>query len=288
MLTDTITITEPAELIAFVTSPVNAGGYNIACHGDSSGVIHTSLTGGCSPMTFNWTAPPGLPPDSGLQYLPVGFYSLEVTDANGCLATDTITLTEPDTLVPRITSIDLNGVNISCFGGNDGTAFLESISGGSSPFTYYWSTGDSTDTLSNIISGSYTLVVVDVNGCTNHASIDLTQPDILNSQYSNSHYPSQLAPIQYEISCNGLADGFIAIDTVIGGVGPFTYSWLGRPETIDSIGGLTAGTYQYTVTDANNCELTVDVTLIEPDPITRLIATEVPPAPLICRFSAAR
>lgn len=266
-LTDTITITEPGALVPVVSSPVNAGGYNIACHGDSSGVIHTAITGGCSPMTFNWTTPLGLPPDSGLQYLPVGFYSLEVTDANGCVATDTITLTEPDTLVPRITSIDLNGVNISCFGGSDGTAYLESISGGSSPFTYYWSTGDSTDTLSNIISGNYTLNVIDINGCTNHASINLTQPDILNSQFSNSHYPSPFASTQFEISCFGLSDGFIVVDTVLGGVGPYDYSWLSRPETIDSIGGLPAGSYQYTITDANNCQLVVDVILTEPAPI---------------------
>jgi len=267
VLMDTIDITSPALLVADVTSPVNAGGYNIACHGDSSGVINTGVLGGCSPMTFDWTTPPGLPPDSGLQFLPAGFYSVTVTDANGCMAIDTLTLTEPDTLVSRITSIDLNGVNISCFGGNDGTAFLEGIFGGSAPFTFYWSTGDSTDTLSNINSGSYTLVVVDANGCSNHSTIDLTQPDILNSQYSNSHYPSQLDPIQYEISCSGLSDGFIAIDTVLGGVGPYTYSWLSRPETTDSIGGLPAGNYQYTITDANNCLLTIDVTLTEPDPL---------------------
>ena len=161
----------------------------------------------------------------------------------------------------------MNGVNISCFGGTDGTAFLESITGGSAPFTYYWSTGDSTDTLSNIGSGSYILNVIDVNGCLNHASIDLTQPDILNSQFSTSHYPSLADPIQFEISCNGLADGYINIDTVIGGVGPYTYSWLSRPETTDSIGSIPAGTYQYTVTDANNCMLSVDVILTEPDPI---------------------
>jgi gliding motility-associated-like protein len=267
MITDTITITQPDLLVADVWSPVNAGGYNIACHGDSSGVIHTILTGGCSPMTFDWTTPLGLPPDSGLQYLPVGFYSMTVTDANGCAAVDTITLTEPDTLVPRITSIDLNGVNISCFGGNDGTAYLESISGGSSPFTYYWSTGDSTDTLNNIISGNYILNVIDVNGCTNHASINLTQPDILNSQYTTSHYPSLSDPIQYEISCNGLSDGFIVIDTVVGGVGPFSYAWDVLPDITPTVSGLQAGTYSYTITDANNCELTVAVELFEPDPI---------------------
>jgi gliding motility-associated-like protein len=267
MITDTITITEPAVLTADIWSPVNAGGYNIACHGDSSGVIHSIIAGGCSPMTFDWTAPLGLPPDSGLQYLPVDFYSMTVTDANGCMATDTITLTEPDTLVPRITSIDLNGVNVSCFGGSDGTAFLESISGGSAPFTYYWSTSDTTDTLSNIIAGSYTLNVIDVNGCMNHASITLTQPDILNSQFSTSHYPSLIDPIQYEISCFGMSDGFINVDTVVGGVGPFSYAWDVLPDTDPNVSGLIAGTYQYTITDANNCQLNVQVLLTEPDAI---------------------
>ena len=275
MITDTITITEPDLLVADIWSPVNAGGYNIACHGDSSGIIHTILTGGCSPMTFNWTTPLGLPPDSGLQFLPVDFYSLEVTDANGCIATDTITLTEPDTLVPRITSIDLNGVNISCFGGSDGTAYLESISGGSPPFTYYWSTGDTADTLNNIIVGSYTLIVIDTNGCQNHATIDLTQPDILNTQYTTSHYPSLIDPIQYEISCFGLSDGFINIDTVLGGVGPFSYSWDVLPDITPNVSGLPAGTYNYTITDANNCQLTVPVILNEPDAI--VVSASIPP-----------
>ncbi|MEO8085637.1 MAG: SprB repeat-containing protein, partial [Bacteroidota bacterium] len=253
---DTYTVTEPAPIVVNISSPVNAGGFNIACKGESSGIIHTAVTGGCAQYSYDWGSGPV--PEDSLTGLPANFYSVTVVDQNGCSNVDTITLTEPDTLVPLITSIVINGVNITCFGGADGQVFLDTIIGGSPPYTWTWNTGSATDTLTGVGAGQYSVHVIDVNGCSNDALATLSQPDPIASQLSTSHYNA------YEISCNGSADGFINIDTVFGGVPSYTFSW-STGSTIDSIGGLTAGVYTLVITDTNGCVDSVDIPLTEPD-----------------------
>ncbi len=253
---DSYTVTQPAPLAVNISSPVNAGGFNIACHGESSGIIHTAVTGGCAQYSYDWGSGP-VSADS-LVGLPAGFDSVLVTDQNGCSIMDTITLTEPDTIVPLITSVLINGVNISCFGGSNGQVFLDTIIGGSPPYSWTWSTGDTLDSLIGVGAGQYSIHVIDVNGCSNNALATLTQPDPVVSQLSTSHYNA------YEISCHGASDGYINIDTVFGGVPGYTFQW-STTSTADSIGGLPAGTYNLVISDTNGCTDSVDIQLTEPD-----------------------
>jgi gliding motility-associated-like protein len=256
---DLYNVTEPAPIAVNISSPVNAGGYNIACHGESSGRIHTAVTGGCGPYIFDFHTGGGPQPEDSIIGLPAGFYTVTVLDQNGCSIDDTITLTEPDTIVPLITSVIINGVNVTCFGFNDGEVFLDTIIGGSPPYSWTWSpSGTSADTLGGVGAGQYSVYVVDVNGCSNDAFITLNQPDPIASQLSTSHYNA------FEISCHGASDGYINIDTVFGGVPSYTYSW-STASTADSIGGLTAGVYSLMITDTNGCIDSVDIPLTEPD-----------------------
>ena len=257
---DVYNVTEPAPVVVNISSPVNAGGYNIACHGESSGRIHTAVTGGCAQYTYDWNDGNGPVPDDSLIGLPVGFYSVTVTDQNGCSMIDTITLTEPDTIVPLITSIVINGVNITCFGGADGQIFLDTIIGGSPPYSWTWlPVADTSDTLMGVGAGQYSVHVVDVNGCSNDAFTTLIQPDPVQAQLSTSHYNA------FEISCHGATDGYINIDTVFGGVPSYTFLW-SNASTADSIGGLPAGVYSLLITDTNGCVDSIDIPLTEPDP----------------------
>ncbi len=253
---DSYTVTEPAPVVVNISSPVNAGGFNIACKGESSGKIFTGVTGGCPQYTFDWGSGPV--PEDSLIGLPAGFYTVNVEDMNGCSMIDTITLTEPDTLVPLITSIVINGVNITCNGGADGQVYLDTIIGGSPPYTWTWSTGDISDTLMGVGAGQYSVHVIDVNGCSNDALATLTQPDPVVAQISTSFYNG------YEISCNGASDGFLNIDTVFGGVPSYTFLW-STSETTSNISGLTAGDYYLIITDTNGCTDSIGFTLTEPD-----------------------
>ena len=253
---DSYTVTEPGPIVVNISSPVNAGGFNIACKGESSGRIYTAVTGGCAQYTYDWGSGPILA--DSLIGLPAGFDSVIVVDQNGCSMMDTITLTEPDTLVPLITSIVINGVNITCFGGADGQIYLDTIVGGSPPYTWTWNTGGTADTLTGVGAGQYSVHVVDVNGCSNDALATLSQPDPVAAQLSTSIYNA------YEISCHGASDGYINIDTVFGGVPSYTFLW-STSSTADSIGGLTAGVYNLLITDTNGCVDSIDITLTEPD-----------------------
>jgi hypothetical protein len=102
-----------------------------------------------------------------------GTYNVTITDANGCTATSSATITQPLAL-----SIDsISTVNPSCSGGNDGSATVN-VSGGQSPYTYSWNDGSNTTNGNTSLSaGTYTLTVTDANGCTiQQSNVILTEP----------------------------------------------------------------------------------------------------------------
>jgi gliding motility-associated-like protein len=246
----TDTITEPATLIT-VTDSI----HNVGCHGESSGNIYTSTSGGTLGYTFSWT-PPGLPATPNLIGISAGIYTLLVTDSNGCTSSITDTVTEPAIIVPLITAIQLNGFEIKCNGDSNGVAYVDTVFGGTFPYTYTWSTGSNNDTIYNLHPGQYSIVVYDQNGCSADTFITLTEP-----------LPISLQDTLANVTCSNSCDGFIAIDTVFGGVGSYTYNWSPVSSTLDSIGGLCAGSYTVTVTDLNGCTMQAITDITQPNPI---------------------
>ncbi len=114
-----------------------------------------------------------------------------------------------------------------------------SVSGGSNPFQYIWSSGQTTQDLNNIPAGNYSLIVTDNTGCKDTAFVTVTQPtDII------------IQSAVVDASC-GSANG-AAFVTVNGGVPGYTYLW-SNGGTVDSINNVVAGSYTVTVTDANGC-----------------------------------
>jgi len=264
---DSTFLTEPPPINPTITSPLYAGGYNIACKGEASGKIFTTVTGGTPSYSLDWAGPNGFTgTDSDMVKLYAGLYSLTVTDANGCTQNDTITLTEPPTIVPLITKATINGVNIRCYNGNDGLAWVDTVYGGTAPFSFTWDNSVNNDSLANAVVGTHTLHITDDNGCVLDTSIDLNQPDPVISQLSTSGYGG------FEVSCHGASDGFIAVDTVIGGVAPYTYLW-STGSTGSQISNLPAQLYSLAITDANGCQDSFPVSISEPDAITLLGST---------------
>ncbi|MCB0818842.1 MAG: SprB repeat-containing protein, partial [Flavobacteriales bacterium] len=157
----------------------------------------------------------------------------------------------------------MNGSNVSCAGGSDGSIDL-TIAGGTGPYSTTWSHGPTTEDLAGLSAGSYDVDVLDANGCSATASFSLTAPDVLESDMAPSQFPGGSA-----VSCTGASDGSIDL-TVSGGTAPMMISWSGpggfsaNTEDIDDLG---AGAYTATVTDANGCVLTSTVTLTGPAPL---------------------
>ncbi|MEM7104478.1 MAG: Ig-like domain-containing protein, partial [Bacteroidota bacterium] len=269
-LTDEITLTEPDELlVADLSSPTYDCGTNVTCNDATDGSIALDLTGGCEPYTYSWTGPGGFTSTSeDLSGLGAGTYSVTVTDDNGCSLTDEITLTQPDELlVADLSSPEFEcGFNVTCNGATDGSVNLD-LTGGCEPYTYNW-TGpngytSATEDLASLETGTYNVTVTDANGCSLTDEITLTQPDELLVTTLN-------APefeCGYNISCFGATDGSINLD-LSGGCEPYTYSWSGPngySASAEDISSLEAGTYNVTVTDANGCSLTDEITLTQPN-----------------------
>lgn len=238
-LEDSITITQPA---APLTS--NFTVVNVACFGDNTGDIQTTINGGTTPYIYSWG---NMVNTANHSSLTAGTYALQVIDNNGCILNDYITITEP--AAPLTTNPTL--VNIDCYGNGNGSADLNTT-GGTAPYTYAWSDGSTQGTISGISSGTYTCLVTDNNGCTHTDSIVINQPTAALAITSNLT----------QILCYGDTTGAIDL-SVNGGTPSYTYQW-NDGTTNQDLNNLVAGTYTITVTDNNNCTSTQSFTILQP------------------------
>ncbi|PCH64719.1 MAG: hypothetical protein COC01_10670, partial [Bacteroidetes bacterium] len=200
---------------------------NGLCNGDAT----VSQNGGTPGFTYSWSSGATTAQATSLC---VGSYLVTVTDANGCISVATVTINEPPALW-GVTTV----TNVSCFGGSDGTVKV-SANGGTLPYTYSWSNGETTQSISNLSAGNYTITVTDNSGALYLETAVVTQPTDL----------SVTATIT-DVSCNGTCDGEIDI-TASGGTPGYTYSW-SNSATSQDVNSLCQGSYGVTITDANGC-----------------------------------
>ena len=229
----TALVEQPAPILFSLSSTNSTCGYS---NGQASIV---NLTGGVGGYTYNWND--GQITSSAIG-LTAGTYTVIVTDASGCTATQSIVVGQA---APLALSTNVNNVN--CNGNNNGAAFVN-ISGGTPAYQILWNTGDNSQLVAGLAPGIYTVTVTDLSGCTSTASATITEPDALDT----------LSTSATVASC-GLANGTASV-SMTGGTPPYTYSWITSPvQTSASATGLAAGTNFVTVTDANGCALTVSV-----------------------------
>jgi hypothetical protein len=237
--TKTVTITQPAAVTATTTQT------NVGCNGGNNGTATTTASGGTAPYTYSWSPSGGTVATA--TNLAAGTYTCMVKDVNQCSVTKTVTITQPTALVAATTQ-----TNVSCNGGNNGTATVLP-SGGTSPYTYSWSTsGGTAATAVNLGSGTYTCTVKDVNQCSATKTVTITQPTAVTATIT-----------QTNVSCNGGNNGS-AIVTATGGTAPFTYSWSPSGGTAATASNLATGTYTCTILDANQCSATKTVAITQP------------------------
>ena len=229
---------------------------DVLCYGESTGSITINPQGGTPPYDCFW-------PFNNqntftlFQTLPVGTYTAELTDANGCNTFATATINQPDSLTLVSSSVDA-----SCFGYNDGSATV-TADGGVLPYTYNWSNGQSTQLDTMLSSGTYNVIVFDSNNCPATMDVVINEPNQINATTST-----------IDILCNGAATGVITVNAN-GGAPPYIYSWSnGHNDPINQ--SLSAGTYSVTVFDGDGCFNTFNATLFEPSIITAtLVATDI-------------
>ncbi len=210
-----------------------------ACNGTATGSAYMSYSGGTQPLTFTWSNGVTTQNNSNLF---AGTYTLTVVDGANCTATASITVTEPTAITVTTSSTDA-----SCTV-NNGTATV-SASGGTGAFTYLWSNSLTTQTISNLAPGTYSVTVRDGNSCT------ATPP---GSVTINAIGSIALSPVAYDAAC-GNSNGS-AIANPVAGTAPFTFAW-SNGGTTDTISGLPPGTYDVTVTGADGCTASASLTV---------------------------
>jgi len=238
--TNNVTILAPQLPQAVISATENAS----ACLGND-GTASVQVSGGQAPYTYLWSNGQTLPTATGLS---AGSYTVVATDAGGCTATASASITSPPEFESEITNLG----NAICNGVNNGTATI-SASGGTQPYTYLWDNGETTPTASGLSPGQHDVVVVDASGCITAQAIMITAEVTIFTTVS----------IQAQNSCFGDAEAAILV-TPSNGVGPYTYLWSTGEET-PGISDLPAGTYFVSITDANGCRALAGAVITQPE-----------------------
>ncbi len=238
----TFAVTQPTALSASTSFTQSTCG---AANGSASVVV----SGGTGGYTYSWL------PSGGTAATATGLlaatYTCTITDANNCTMTSIIVVTSANSPLVSI----LSSTNLSCFGGNDGSATATST-GGTTPCTYFWSNADPDSIAGNLIAGQYTVTVTDANGCSSTTTVSITEPPALTSVISGT-----------DILCFAGTTGDAQV-TGTGGTGAYTYLWSPLGGTTSNAAGLEAGTYTCIITDANGCTTNSTITLTEPPLLT--------------------
>jgi gliding motility-associated-like protein len=241
--TATVTITQPPLLVATMGAPTQ-----VNCFAQSTGAAAVTASGGTSPYTYAWNNNAGT--SASATNLAAGTYVVTITDNKGCTATASVTITQP--AAPLTATMGLP-THVLCFGDNTGAANV--IAGGGTPaYTYLWSTGSTSNSISALPALAYTVTITDSKGCTSTSSITITQPPT-PVVISNA-----VATVP---TCSPGNDATITL-TASGGVGPYTYSQtniVGSYAASNVLTGFGVGTFTVFAKDANGCTTSTVVTI---------------------------
>ncbi len=212
-----------------------------SCYGGSNGSASVSPLSGTSPFTYFWGTNP-IQTTAVATGLSAGSYTVTVTDSGGCANAAVVVITQPLSVGDTMESLCAGCCN--CHG-----AAWDSVYGGTSPYTFSWSNGSTTDTIHGVPGGSYTCMVTDAKGCT-HA-------DTVWVPHGNP-----VSPSSGSVSCYGGTNGTAAVVTT----GNNTYVWSPYGGSNSIATGLSAGVYFVTITntDTTSCIVSEEFTITQP------------------------
>lgn len=214
--------------------------------GSSNGSASVNVTSGSGTYTYSWSNGGTA---SSISNVAAGSYTVTVVDG-ACSTSATVFVGNTGGPTASATS-----TSVSCNGGSNGSASA-SATGGTPNYTYSWSNGGNTATISNVAAGTYTVTVSDANTCLSTATVTVNEPTALTASVSNTT----------EVSCHSGSNGVITA-TGNGGTGSITYLW-SNGATTSAASNLAAGQYCVTATDANSCSVSACSTLTDPTAVT--------------------
>ncbi len=243
-----VSISQPTSALATSTAVTN-----VLCNGGSTGSATITATGGTSAYSYLWSTGATT---SVITSQTAGVKTATVTDANGCTSVNTVSILEPTVLTATTSQ-----TNTTCNGVCDGSAIV-TPNGGTAPYTFVWSNGNTSTTNNSLCAGVYTISVIDANGCTTNQIITITEPTAIT-----------ISALSGNILCNGGSTSVTV--TANGGTGAYTGTGAFTQ---------TAGTYTYTVTDANACTTNTVITITEPTALNVSLSS----TPIACNGSTTQ
>ena len=252
---DTVThiIVLPQLLASVFTSVVNA-----SCPTFCDGSATVSISGGTGPYNILWSNAQTTATASNLC---PGAYWVTLSDANGCTFSDTVNI------IQAFTGVGSNISAASCANVCNGQA-TANPTGGTAPYTYMWSNGQTTQTATNLCAGNFTVTITDANGCTTTVPVSIT------TSFTISIPSSQNNPCYND--CLGQATAL-----AVGGTAPYIYAWNNSQNTQIAT-GLCQGTYIVIITDANGCSSSDTVQITEPPELLDTITGSVVSCTSLC------
>lgn len=247
---DTLVMVSETAPVQATTNTIN----NVSCKGLNDGTAVASATGGTPPYTYLWDAAAGNQANDTAFNLLAGTFTVIVTDANNCIGIDSITITEPGSVI----SLSLTTGHVDCFGDSTGWAKVVAT-GGTPPYNYNWDAGtgnQTADSAINLGAGIYSVTVTDLNNCSAIPNVTITQPDSALTA----------TPVDSFVTCFGDTNGAVEV-VATGGTPPYTYLWdatAGNQTTPVAV-NLEGGTYQVQVTDSLNCTTDTTARVIQSD-----------------------
>ena len=246
--TYTITVKDAAldvfDIIIDIFQPdplsVSVSGEDITCYGSKTGRVTATPSGGTQPYTYWWNSAPAQITAVATN-LPAGTFTVTVTDANGCSATNSVTISQPVTGM----EISIDQDNVTCNGGTNGSA-TASVAGGLEPYSFSWNTTpeQTKENAADLPAGTYTITVTDSYGCIKAQTVTIAEPQ-----------PITINAMVTPTSCPDSEDGAINL-AIAGGTSPFTVLWSDGSTGLNRT-GLKQGSYTAVITDHNNCGETV-------------------------------
>ncbi|MBN2669524.1 MAG: gliding motility-associated C-terminal domain-containing protein, partial [Bacteroidales bacterium] len=219
---------------------------NVACFGGNTGEAIVHVTGGTiaagNYYSYSWTPAgytlPTSPVDSVYSDLIAGWYTVQITDDNGCTKLDSVQIIEPT----EMTAMFSNVSSLLCYG-DTGTATV-TPNGGVPPYTYLWDSSETDSIADTLTGGMHYVTITDANGCNHIDSIEIVSPNELLVDSVT------ITPTACGVVCTGEAIAYVS-----GGTPNYTYNWSAGTATDSLVTGLCFGNINLIVTDANNCQV---------------------------------
>ncbi len=263
----TVTVTDSRDSVAVASINLNAPApiaidkvlTNVSCNNGSNGAISITPSGGTTPYSFAWSTTDGAGVNATGEDqtgLAAGTYTISVTDNNGCITDSTFIIAQPDPITFTGTVVTNASPSLS-----DGAINL-AVNGGTPSYTFVWSTGATTEDLTNIPGDNYTVTVTDANGCVQDTSIVVQDEDQLITYIAS----------KTNVDCNGNSTG-AATGAATGSTGNLSYAWKNASAvtigTGSGISGLAAGNYTLEISDDGTLQTSaVSFTISEPAALT--------------------